>query len=228
VAEQWRVAIMLGDAAGAGRSGLMRCKRDLAREMDRTGVVVVGVPSSGFIARLGASLAVGSLLRSSAESPLSAFTGDRATAEAAAQVAREVTGRHGLAARVSVECWRPVKKLWEDASAVSKLDLAEEYDYLQREDRRVSARTGVAQWQVRVKLRTHSDAVTLAQRLSSEGHQVDRRWTSVLASAHTRDDALRLAERVQLYVPSAAEVVAERANAPDYIDDANFSGGIIP
>jgi hypothetical protein len=227
VAEQWRVAIVLGDA-GAGRSGLTRCKRDLAREMDGAGVVVVGVPSSGFIARLGASLAVGSLLRSSAESPLTAFTGSRAAAEAAAQVAQEVTGRHGLTARVSVECWRPVKKLWEDASAVSKRDLAEEYDYLQREDRRVSTETSVPQWQVRIKLRTHRDAVTLAQRLASEGHQADRRWMTVLASADSKDEALRLAERVQLFAPSTADVVAERANAPDYIDDANFSGGIIP
>lgn len=205
MAEQWRVAIVLGDAAGVGWSGLGRCKRDLAREMqDRTGVVVVGVRDSG-------------------QSPVFAYPGNRAAAEAAAQVAREVTGQHGLAARVSVECWRPVKGQWEDASAVSQRDLDEERDRQQREDRRLSAETGVAQWRVRVELRTHRDTVALARRLSSEGHQVDQGWKSVVASADTEDDASRLAEKTRQYAPSDAEVHAERADTPDW-----SSGPIAP
>lgn len=225
MAEQWRVTIVL-DAAGKEQRTL--CKRDLAREMDRTDVVVVGVPNSGRIAQLGTWLAIGDRLHSSVESPVSAFASNRAAAEAAAQVAREVTGRHGLTARVSVECWRPAKRQWEDASAVSERDLAEEYDSQQQEDRRVSAETGVALWRVRVKLRTHRDTVALAQRLSSEGHQVDRRWTSVAAAAHSEGDAHRLAEKAQQYAPSGAEVLTERTDTLDYTDDANFSGGIIP
>jgi hypothetical protein len=77
VAEKWRVCVVLGNSAGTGWSGLQRCKRDLAREMRvRTGVIVVGEGDSGL-------------------SPVSAYTGSRTTAEAAAQVAREVTGEHG-------------------------------------------------------------------------------------------------------------------------------------
>lgn len=215
MAEEWRVAIDLGDATSAGRSGLWRCKRDLAREMrDRTegAVVVVGAPSPGPIARLGAWLASGG-------SHVSAYTDNRATAEAAARVAREVTGQHALAARVCVECWRPVKKHWEDASAVSQSDLAEEYDYQQQEDRRLSAETGVAQWRVRVGLRTHGDTATLAQRLLSDGHHVSQGWKSVVAGADSEDDARRLADEIRQYAPGDADVHAERADTPLHAPD---------
>jgi hypothetical protein len=186
---------------------------------DRTGgaVIVAGAPSSGLIGRLGAWL-------DSGESPVSAYTDNRAAAEAAARIAREVTGQHGLAARVSVECWRPVKRRWEDASAVSQRDLAEEHDSQQQEDRRLSAETGVAQWRVRVELRTHRDAVALAQRLSSDGHQVNQGWKSVVASADSEDDANRLAEKTQQYAPSDAEVHAERADTPVYTGEDGSAG----
>ena len=220
VAERWRVAIVLGDAAGAGRSGLRRFKRDVAREMgDRTGgaVVVVGAPSSGPAGRLGTWLASG-------ESPVSAYTDDRAAAETAARAAREVAGQHGLAARVSVECWHPVNKRWEDASAVSQRDLAEAHDYQQREDRRLSAETGVAQWRVRVELRAHSDAVTLAQRLSGDGHQIGQGRKSVVTGADSEDDAHRLAGKIQQYAPSDAEIHVERADTPVYTGEDSASG----
>ena len=144
------------------------------------------------------------------KSPVVAYADNRLGAEAAAQVAREVTGQHGLAARVSVECWLPVKGRWEDASALSQRDLAEERDDQPREDRRLSAETGIAQWRVRAELRTHRDAVALARRLSAEGHQVIKGWKSVLAFANTVDDANRLAEQTRLYAPADAAVRAEQ------------------
>ena len=203
MAEKWRVVVVLGGAAGAG---LWPCKRDVAREMrDRTGVVVVGVPDSAW--------------RDSGGSPVSGYTDNRGAAEAAARVAQEVTGQHGLSARVSVECWRPVSKRWEDASAISPHDLAEERDYQQREDRRLLAETGVAQWRVRVELRTHRDTVALAQRLSGDGHHLDQSWKSLVASADSEDDANRLAERIKQYAPFNTEIHAERADTPIYAGD---------
>jgi hypothetical protein len=227
--DQWRVAIVLGDATGASRSGLRRCKRDLAREMqDRTGVVVTGVPSSGHVGRLFAFLAVGEQLQSPDDSPVFAFTGDRAMAEAAARVAHEVTNQHRIPARVSVECWRPVKKRWEDASTVSERGLAEEHEYQQREDRILSAAAGVLQWRVRVELRTHRDAVALALRLSGAGHQVVRGWKSVQYGAASEDDAHRLAEETKQYVQPDVEVLAERADSRDFTDEVNFFNGTVP
>jgi hypothetical protein len=154
VAEKWRVAIVLGDAAGAGRSGRWRCKRDVAREIqDRTGgaVIVAGVPGPGLIARLGPDS-----IRASRPFPHTRTTARRPRRQRAA---REVTGQHGLTAQVSVERWRPVEKCWEDASAISQSDFDDERDNQEQEDRRRSAETGVAQWRVCVELRTHRDTV---------------------------------------------------------------------
>lgn len=181
-------------------------------------VVVVGAPGSGLSGSLRARL-------NSGESPVSAYTDNRAAAEAAAGVAREVAGQHGLPVRVSVECWHPVKRQWEDASALSDRDLAEARDYQQREDRRRSAETGVAQWRVRVELRTHSDAVAVAQRLTSEGHQFGQGRETVVASADSEDDAHRLAETIQQYAPSDAEVHVERADTPTGTPDVFFGPG---
>jgi hypothetical protein len=173
-------------------------KRDLAREMqDRAGVLVVGAGDSR-------------------QTSVSAYAASRAAAEAAAQVASEVAGQHQLAARISVECWRPGTKQWADASTVSERDLAEDHEHQQQEDRRVSAETGVAQWRVHVELRTHRAAVALAKRLTSDGHHVDRGWSSVAASANCEDDANNLAEKIRHYAPPGAEVVAERTDTPTW------------
>lgn len=115
------------------------------------------------------------------------------------------------------------EKQWEDASAVSQGDLDEERDHQQQEDRRLSAETGVARWRVHVELRTHRDAVALASRLSSDGHQVDQGWKSVMAGADTEEDARRLAEKTRHYAPSDAEVHAERSDTPDW-----SSGPFVP
>lgn len=178
---------------------------------------MAGVPGPGLVARLGTRL-------DSGESPVSAYTDNRAAAETAARVAWEVTGQHGLTAQVSVERWRPVEKRWEDASAISQSDLDDERDYQEQEDRRRSAETGVAQWRVCVELRTHRDTVALAERLSRDGHQVSQGRKSVVASADTEDDARRLAEKAQQYAPSGAKVNAERVDTPAYTGEDPASG----
>ena len=192
----------------------------MAREMqERTGgaVVIAGAPASGPIARLGTWLTSG-------DSPVSGYTDNRAAAETAARAAQEVMGQHGIPARVSVEYWHPGTRQWEDASAVSERDVAELHNSQQREDRRLSAETGIAQWRVRVELRNHRDAVALAQRLSQDGHHVDQSWKSVVTSADSEDDARRLADEIRQYAPSDAEVHAERADTPLYTGEDSTGG----
>jgi hypothetical protein len=215
VAEQWRVVVVID---GAKRSELWRCEHDLDRQLrDRTGgaVILAGVPSSALNARL--------LARHARQQPVCAYAGNRAAAEAAAQVAREVAGQHRLIARVTVECWRPVQKQWVDASTVSAGSLAEERDYQQRDDRRLSAETGIAQWQVRADMRTHRDTVAVAQRLTSDGHQVEQHWKYVVAWADSQDDARRLAEVIKQLAPSGAEVLPHRLGDPDYYQGGSVS-----
>jgi hypothetical protein len=169
------------------------------------------LPGFRLLWRLGAWLDPGT-------SPVFAYVATREAAEEAGQVAREVTGKRGLAASVSVECWHPLEELWADASTEARHNLAEEarikHDHQQREDRRKSAETGVALWQVRVELRTHRDTVALAQRMSADGRPIEKGWKFIVAGASCEGDAHRLAEVIRLYAAADAEVhVRRRARA---------------
>lgn len=191
VAQEWRVTIALHSAPGAGRDRQRR--RDVAEEMrDR---------------RLGEVVGQG-------KSRVRVYVNSHETAKAAAQVARDVTGQHGLSANVSVECWHPLERLWADAATASRHNLAEEarisHDHQQQEDRRHSVETGVAQWQVWAELRTHHDTVALAKRLSADGQSIVRRWKSLVAGANSEDDAHRLAETIQSYTATDAKVHVKR------------------
>jgi hypothetical protein len=226
VAEDWRITVDIQDALGAdGTAGraLSATSRtmhalDVAREMrNRYGGASVepDVPDrSGLhfrlFVRLGAWLGMlGSSVR--------VYIGTHDEAETAAQIAREAAGQRGLAADVSIERWHPLEDRWEDAAATSRHDLAEEerisaererisHDQQQQEERRRSAETGVAQWQVRVELRTHRDTVALAERLSAGGHSIARGWKFLVAGADAEDDAHRLAETIRMYAPADAKV----------------------
>lgn len=211
MAEEWRVTIALDGAPDTERAAWRRCMLDVAREMrerSEGAVAVPALPGSGLISRLRARFDL-------AESPVVAYADSRGAAELAARVAEEVTGQRGVAVSISVACWRPVRRRWEDAATVSRRDLAKElrslHEYKQREDRRLSAETGVAQWRVRVELHNHRDTVALAQRLSADGHHLHQAWKSVVADADSEDDAHLLAEKVQRYAPADAKVHAERA-----------------
>jgi hypothetical protein len=190
-AQEWRVTVALHGAPGADRYRQRR--RDAAEDMrDRL---------SGAVVEDG-------------ESPVRVYVDSRETAEAAAQTAREVTSQHGLSADVSVDCWHPLEELWADAATASRHNLAEEarisHDHKQQEDRRRSAETGIAQWQVWVELRAHRDTVALAKRLSADGQSIVRRWKSLVAGAASEDDAYHLAETIQMYTAADAEVHVKR------------------
>lgn len=85
------------------------------------------------------------------------------------------------------------------------------HDHKQRQDRRRSAETGVAQWQVWVELRTHRDTVVLAKWLSADGKSIVRRWKSLVAAAPCEDDAHHLAATIQRYSAADATVHVKRA-----------------
>ena len=97
--------------------------------------------------------------------------------------------------------WHPVEEQWEDASA----PLPETADQLEAEHQRREqqeaeerATEGYAEWEVRIDLPSHGDAVALAERLEAEGiAPIVRRWKYILIGAATEDDARALAERLR-------------------------------
>ena len=135
-------------------------------------------------------------------------------ARAAETAVREVLEHQDFDAEVSpVERWHPVEERWEDTSVPlpqSGAEVAAEQAREEADEARESRDLGYAEWEVRVDLPTHADAVALAERLESEGiSPLVRRWKYLLIGTATDDDARALAERIRAEAPAGADVKAE-------------------
>ena len=84
---------------------------------------------------------------------------------------------------------------------------------LDDEETAESLASGVAQYQVRIELPTHREAVALAERLKAEGLPVIRRWKFMVVGTNNEDEANDLASRLKQEVPTDATVQAEHAGA---------------
>jgi hypothetical protein len=137
------------------------------------------------------------------------------SAEPAREVLRTVSARiehEGQAAVTALERWHPVEQAWKDGSVPlpdTAEEIAEEHERLQEREAAESAKTGAAQWEVRIELDSHEDTEALAERLESEGIPVVRRHTFLLAGAANEDDARALAERLRGEAPDGAKVEVE-------------------
>ena len=133
----------------------------------------------------------------------------------AREALRTVSSRieqEGLAAVTALERWHPVEQAWKDGSVpmpTTAHGLAEEHDRRQDREAAESARSGDAQWEVRVELPDHDDTVRLAERLESDGVPVVRRHTFLLAGGVNEDEARDLAERIRREAPEGARVEVE-------------------
>jgi hypothetical protein len=135
--------------------------------------------------------------------------------EPAREVLRTVSARiehEGHSAVTALERWHPVEQAWKDGSIPlpdTPEEIAEEHERLQEREAAESAKTGAAQWEVRIELRSHEDTEALAERLESEGFPVVRRHTFLLAGAANEDDARALADRVRGEASDGAKVEVE-------------------
>jgi hypothetical protein len=139
-------------------------------------------------------------------------------ARAAEQAVRQVLEHQQLDAEVSpVLRWHPVEERWEDLSVPlpeTSEEVAAEHERQEDEEAEDSRARGYAEWEVRVDLPTHRDAVELAERLEAEGiSPLVRRWKYLLIGTATDDDARALAERIRAEVPEGADVRAEPSAA---------------
>jgi hypothetical protein len=142
------------------------------------------------------------------------YTATHKQAEAAKEVVRKVLEEHEAEATVSsVERWHPVEHSWEDATKnlpLNEQELEAEHERWENEQAKSAQELGYADWEVRIDLPTHDDAVELAERLEAEGiTPIVRRWKYLLIGTATEDDARRLAERMRTEAPEATGVKAE-------------------
>ena len=139
-------------------------------------------------------------------------------ARGAERAVRQELAEQDVAAKVSpVERWHPVEETWQNASIPlpqTDDEIAAERARQEVDEARDSRTQGYAEWQVRVDLPTHRDAVELAERLEGEGiSPLVRRWKYILIGTETDEQARALAERIRAEAPSDAEVKAEPSAA---------------
>jgi hypothetical protein len=187
--DDWRVTVTLHEDGGVQRALQAVHEHEIEDDVRR---------------RLGQRIAV------SADGPrVFLYAGTEEAAREADRVVRDVLARRQLQAGFALDRWHPVEQEWEDASVplpVTAQERAAEHERRVADETQESLATGQAEWEVRVELPSHADAVELAGRLQAEGHPVVRRWKYVVAGANNEDEAKALAESIKTEVSAEASV----------------------
>ncbi len=190
----WRVTISLGDQAQAGRAQRSLSGHEVEEDVRR---------------RLGRNIAV-----SADDSQIFLYAGTEMAAREAERVALDVLGKDGIQAEVAVHRWHPIEEEWEDPGVAMPGTEAErqaEHQRLEDSETAESLATGALQWQARVELPSHREAVALATKLRSEGLVVVRRWKFLVVGASNEDDARELGEQIRREAPPEATIRTEQS-----------------
>jgi hypothetical protein len=111
-------------------------------------------------------------------------------------VQAELADNEAAAVTGNVEQWLDDEDRWSDEPP------AESW-----EDEAVER--GFAPWEVRIRVASHREARTLADRLEREGYGVERRWQFLLVGAGSKEEADELAARLHGEVEPGGELVWE-------------------
>lgn len=188
----WRVTILLTSQEHVGQARRSLSMQEVEQDFRR---------------RLGRNVVVGS-----GDSRIFLYAGTELAAAEAERAAREVLGQLGIEAEFAVHRWHPMAEEWQSPDVAMPRTEAErqaEHQRLEDAETAESLATGTAQWQARVELRSHREAVALAGKLRDEGYAVVRRWRFLIVGAGSEDDAQALAGRIRQEAPPDAQVRAE-------------------
>jgi hypothetical protein len=194
--DDWRVTMSVTGQAQAGPAQQPDSPRQVEEDIRR---------------QVGGGVAVGA-----GDGQIFLYAGTEAAARAADQIARDVLARHGMAAESAVHRWHPIEERWETPDVPMPQTEAErqaERQRLEEAEIAESAATGIGQWQVRVELASHHQAVALARKLEDQGQSVARRWKLLIAGAGNEDQARELAGQISREAPPDAVISTERAGA---------------
>ena len=162
-----------------------------------------------------------------------AYAATRADAEAAELTLRELAAAEQLEATFTLTRWHPLAERWEDPAAAFPSDPASVADEREQGEQSEVAReaqeghaTGIPEYEVRITLPTHSEAVALSKQLAGEGIPSQRHWHHLLIGAWTEDDANALAERLRAEVAAGSDIRVEATLA--YLLRQDPDAGRIP
>jgi hypothetical protein len=131
-------------------------------------------------------------------------------AQEAEGVVRSIIEERGLDARFALDRWHPIEARWEAGSEplpATDAERAAEHERLEADEEAASVASGFAEWEVRVELPSHHEAVALATRLEAEGRQPIRRWKYLIVGANNEDGAHALAEVIRAQAADATVTV---------------------
>jgi hypothetical protein len=149
---------------------------------------------------------------SRADDTLFLYAGERRQIESARHVVAKVIDEYGWSAGIELRRWHPESEEWEDpGEPLPQTDAELEAE---REQRIAAERAEVAagadpQFEVRVDLPTHHDAVRFDELLRAEGLPAVRRWKYLVVGAADEDSAGVLAERLQTEAPAGSVITVE-------------------
>jgi hypothetical protein len=192
--DDWRVTISVSDQPHAGAAQLPASLRQVEEDIRR---------------QVGRGIAVGA-----GDAQIFLYAGVEAAARDAERVARDVLAGHGLAAESALHRWHPIEERWKDPDVPmpqTKAEREAEHQRLVDAETAESLAAGTPQWDVRVELGSHRQAVTLAHQLESEGRGVVRRWKFLIVGASNEDEARELAGQIRREAPPDAAVTVEKA-----------------
>jgi len=191
--DDWRVTISLSDAQ-AGQAQQSFSPHQVAEDIRR---------------QVGRGIAVGE-----GDAQIFLYADSQTAAGDAEQIARDVLARQGVAAAFAVHRWHPIEEQWENPDVPmpqTKAERQAEHQRLVEAETAESLASGAAQWEVRVELGSHRQAVGLARMLETQGRAVVRRWRFVLVGANNEDEARELAGQIRREAPPGAAVMVEQA-----------------
>jgi hypothetical protein len=189
VSEDWRITVELRDGQGVHEALEEHELQDETRDA------------------LGSRVAV-----SGDETHLFVYADTREAADQALAEVKTIVARDGVDASFSLDRWHPTAEEWKPADEPlpeTEQELAAERAELDEQDDEDSEATGAAEWEVRLDLPSHHEAVRLAEQLSGEGIPVTRRWTYLLVGAEDQDEANALAERLRAEAPAGTNFHVE-------------------
>jgi hypothetical protein len=99
---------------------------------------------------------------------------------------------------VRVSLLPPISKLWTS------------HENLMKAERRQSAATGRAAWQVRAGPASRRELTALARHLEAEGFSVVRRWRYAFTGANCEDDVPALTDRIRGYSSAGMRIRVQR------------------
>jgi len=137
------------------------------------------------------------------------YADTRASAEQAEALVSQLLERTGGSASFTLERWHPLAEEWEAPDVPlpeTATELEREREQLDAKDAADSIATGYAEWEVRLDLPSHREAVDLARRLEEEGFRTTRRWRYLLVGAASAAEAEALAARLRAEAPPESKL----------------------